>query len=232
MNKIIYKESPEFRIGDKILHGEQAIPYNAKEIVIFSHGSGSSRFSLRNNYVADKMNECNIATLLVDLLTIDEDLVYQNRFDIDLLTKRLIDITVKISRSKISEDLNIGYFGASTGAASALNAAAYLGSRVIKAVVSRGGRPDLSMPVLCKIKSPVLLIVGELDTEVIKLNKMAYDKLKTEKMMKIIPGSSHLFDEPGKLDVVAELAIDWFSHHLKIRDSVPVGDKMYPYPWS
>lgn len=233
MKKIIYKETLAFKIGSKTLIGEQSIPYNAKEIVIFSHGSGSSRLSPRNNYVAGLLNDHNLATLLVDLLTEEEDLIYKNRFDIDLLTERLVNVTMKISKMKCTDILNIGYFGASTGAASALTAAAHLGSDYIKAVVSRGGRPDLSLPILNEVKSPVLLIVGALDPEVIKLNRLAFSKLNSEKKIVIVPGSSHLFEEPGKLDIVAELAIDWYSHHLKLKNFIaPVGELMYPFPWS
>lgn len=233
MEKIIYKKAVEFRINGKLLNADQAIPYDSKEIVIFSHGSGSSRLSPRNRYVADLLNKENIATLLVDLLTQKEETDRKNIFNTELLTERLIEITLRISETECFRSLNIGYFGASTGAASALNAAAYLGQDHIKAVVSRGGRPDLSLPVLDKVKSPVLLIVGELDTEVIRLNKIAFDKLNVEKKMEIVPGSSHLFEEPGKLDIVASLAIDWYSHHLQIKKQIaPVGDLMYPFAWS
>ena len=216
MNEIKFKDTLEFDSDGLKLKGELIVPDKAKGIVIFSHGSGSSRFSPRNNYVAKLLNEKKFATLLADLLTPEEDLILKNRFDINLLTGRLIQITKNISEMEITEELNIGYFGASTGAASALNSAALLGPDYIKAVVSRGGRPDLSMPVLNKVKSPVLLIVGGLDTEVIELNRQAFIRLDTVKKMEIVPGSSHLFEEPGKLEIVAKLAIGWYSKYLTI----------------
>lgn len=181
-------------------------------MVIFSHGSGSSRLSPRNNFVAEILNENNITTLLTDLLTPAEDEVYENRFNIDLLTDRLIRVTEKAIEQIAFDDLPVGFFGASTGAASALDAAAFLGT-TIKAVVSRGGRPDLAKN-LAEVKSPTLLIIGSLDTQVITLNEQAYTKLSCEKKIEIVEGATHLFEEPGCLDKVANLAAGWFDLHL------------------
>jgi dienelactone hydrolase len=163
--------------------------------------------------VAVVLQQAGMGTLLFDLLTPEEDAVYANRFDIDLLTERLIAVTEWASHADETENLDIGYFGASTGAASALNAAAALGE-AIKAVVSRGGRPDLSMPVLHKVVSPVLLIVGGLDGPVIGMNKSAFEKLHCEKALRIVEGATHLFAEPGKLEEVARLSIGWFDYHF------------------
>lgn len=181
-------------------------------LVIFAHGSGSSRLSPRNNFVADVLNRLNITTLLVDLLTAEEDEIYENRFNIDLLTNRLIQVTEKAIEQIAFDNLPIGFFGASTGAASALDAAAFLG-QTVKAVVSRGGRPDLAQN-LPQVKAPTLLIVGSLDTQVIDLNQKAYDQLSGQKQLQIVEGASHLFEEPGTLDEVASLAAGWFEAHL------------------
>jgi putative phosphoribosyl transferase len=190
------------------------IPVNAAGLVIFAHGSGSSRLSLRNNYVADLLNKQGMATLLTDLLTPAEDETYNNRFNIPLLSSRLVKVTEWAATYTSLQGLPIGYFGASTGAASALQAAAVLGNS-IRAVVSRGGRPDLAAG-LDKVKSPVLLIVGSLDTHVIELNKQAYLSLQCQKQFSIVEGASHLFEEPGKLMEAANLAIDWFEQYLLI----------------
>ena len=196
------------------LKGELVIPEHAIGIVIFSHGSGSSRSSPRNRAVAELIQQHGIGTFLFDLLTEPEDAIYENRFNIDLLASRLIQATEWIKQSKDSAGLPIGYFGASTGAASALRAAAYF-EKEVKAVVSRGGRPDLALNVLHLVTAPTLLIVGQLDVPVIKINKEAFDELKTIKEMKIIPGATHLFEEPGKLMEVAKLAISWYLEYLK-----------------
>jgi putative phosphoribosyl transferase len=187
-------------------------PEHPEALVIFAHGSGSSHLSPRNNFVADVLNQHNITTLLVDLLTPSEDEVYESRFDIDFLTDRLIRVTEKALEQIAFDELPIGFFGASTGAAAALDAAAFLG-RTIKAIVSRGGRPDLAKN-LEKVEAPTLLIVGSLDTEVINLNEHAYNKLGGEKKVEIVNGASHLFEEPGTLDQAAKLAADWFEVHL------------------
>jgi putative phosphoribosyl transferase len=195
------------------ISGSLNIPENAAGLVIFSHGSGSSRFSPRNRYVAEVLNNNKIATLLTDLLTIQEDSVYANRFNIALLTERLAAVARWCMKEPAISHLPIGFFGASTGAASALKAAVLLKDK-IKAVVSRGGRPDMAEEVLPMVQSPVLLLVGSLDEQVIELNRQAFEMLPCKKGMIIINGASHLFEEPGKLEEVAIQAMQWFEHHL------------------
>lgn len=195
------------------LEGLLVVPEEARGLVIFSHGAGSSRLSPRNNYVAGILNEAGMATLLFDLLTEEEDEIYENRFNIPLLTQRLIAVTKWVSKQAELKSLPLGYFGSSTGAASALNAAAALGKSV-KAVVSRGGRPDLSMDNLPKVQAVTLLIVGGWDDRVIGLNERALAALKSEKKLEIVPEATHLFEEPGKLEAVAVLARDWFKRYL------------------
>lgn len=195
------------------LKGNLIIPEEATGIVVFSHGSGSSRFSTRNIMVAELMQKQKIGTLLFDLLTVEEDSVYENRFNIDLLVSRLIETTEWLMNYNEAKDLSISYFGASTGAASALRAAAYFGD-TIKAVVSRGGRPDLALSALHQVTAPTLLIVGGMDVSAIKMNKRAYDELRCPKEMKIVSGATHLFEEPEKLMEVADLAINWYTTHL------------------
>jgi len=185
-----------------------------KGIVLFSHGSGSSRLSIRNNYVASLLLEQGYSSLLFDLLTLEEDQVYENRFDIDLLTSRLLNVTKWVRNNKYTKHLPIAFFGASTGAASALNAATYLGNKV-KAVVLRGGRSDLAKENLKYITSPTLLIVGEKDGVVIELNKIAKSKIGGICELKIVEGASHLFSEPGKLEIVANLTSNWFDKYVK-----------------
>ena len=205
----------EFRIPvhSVWLKGILHIPDHAKGLIMFSHGSGSSRLSPRNNYVAALLQKANFGTLLFDLLTENEDQTYENRFNIELLTDRLLEVTEWIRLQYDTTDLPLGYFGASTGAASALIAASELGP-VIKAVVSRGGRPDLAMSFLGQVVSPTLLIVGGDDTEVIRLNRLALNKLTSVKKLEIVNGATHLFDEPGKLEKVAVLAKEWFNKYL------------------
>ena len=196
------------------LEGTLILPENAGGVVLFAHGSGSSRFSPRNNYVAEILNDAGFATLLLDLLTRQEDLDHEMRFDIELLTGRLLEATSWLQSENRTRQMKIGYFGASTGAASALKAAAKLG-KSISAVVSRGGRPDLASPEeLAHVVSPTLLIVGSRDDTVVELNREAFLNLSCEKEMKIIPGASHLFEEPGKLEQVATAAKDWFRRYL------------------
>jgi pimeloyl-ACP methyl ester carboxylesterase len=189
---------------------------NPRGMIIFCHGSGSSRLSSRNNFVADLLLEAGYSSLLFDLLTEEEDLTYENRFNIDLLTRRLVDVTEYMIESENLKNIPIGYFGASTGAASALFAAATSGQK-IGAIVSRGGRPDMAMPVLNKIGVPTLLIVGGDDYEVIELNQKAFDQLDCIKKLEIVEGATHLFGEPGKLEEVAQLTIDWFDTYLTIK---------------
>lgn len=203
----------DIRLSSVSLKGDLIVPENAIGIVVFSHGSGSSRFSTRNKMVAELMQEQYIGTLLFDLLTEEEDRIYENRFNIDLLTSQLIETTEWLWENKETKNLPVGYFGASTGAASALKAAAFFGE-MIKAVVSRGGRPDLVITELSLVTAPTLLIVGSLDVPVIGMNKMAYDKLESVKEMKIVPGATHLFEETGKLQEVADLAITWYKRYF------------------
>jgi len=208
----IYKEV-EINIDSINLRGNLRIVEGSKGIILFSHGSGSSRLSIRNNYVANLLMKQGFSSLLFDLLTIQEDKIYENRFDIELLTDRLLKVTQWIRKYNDTKKLPIGYFGASTGAASALTAAAQLG-KIIKAVVSRGGRPDLAMSILKNMKSPTLLLVGGNDTMVIELNKKAQEKISGICELKIIEGATHLFSEPGKLELVAQHSGDWFDKYL------------------
>lgn len=212
--QLIYNSVRKIPIDSFKLEGELIIPENAVGIVIFSHGSGSSRHSPRNKFVTSKLQERGLATLMVDLLTSEEDQNYSNRFDIKLLIERLILVTNWVKEEEMTAKLEAGYFGASTGAASALGAAAMIGEG-IKAVVSRGGRPDLAMPYLQQVRAAALLLVGTLDYPVIELNEKAYAELASpEKNMITIEGATHLFEEPGKLEEVAELAGKWFSKYL------------------
>jgi len=201
------------RVGSVALPGNLGIPAGAAGIVIFAHGSGSSRLSPRNRFVAEALREGGIGTLLLDLLTEREDQDYSRRFDIALLTERLIGATRWLQQEPQAQLLPIGYFGASTGSAAALFAAAEAGAE-IRAIVSRGGRPDLAAPALPKVQAPTLLIVGGADYGVIELNREAYGKLPGIKHLAIIPGATHLFEEPGALEEVARLARGWFQKHL------------------
>jgi putative phosphoribosyl transferase len=203
----------EIPMDGEIHEGVRGMPPGAEGMVLFAHGSGSGRLSPRNNYVAGVLRGRGIATLLFDLLTEVEDRVYETRFDIPLLTHRLILATEWVRQQVETRDLTIGYFGASTGAAAALEAAATLGPE-IGAVVSRGGRPDLALESLARVQAPTLLIVGGNDHVVIDLNRMAYRALQVEKEMQVIPGATHLFEEPGTLEQVASAAAHWFVRHL------------------
>jgi putative phosphoribosyl transferase len=190
------------------------IPDGAVGLVLFAHGSGSSRHSPRNNYVAGVLRASGVGTLLMDLLTPEEDRDYSRRFDIGLLTERLLEAARWVAAQAVTQDLPLGFFGASTGAAAALDAAAALGDRA-RAVVSRGGRPDLaSEQALLQVRAPTLLLVGGYDDGVIDLNQLAYDQLHCKKEMVIIPGATHLFEEPGTLEAVANRAAGWFAEHL------------------
>jgi dienelactone hydrolase len=200
--------------GKVSLPGTATLPDGAAGIVAFAHGSGSSRHSPRNRYVADVLHEHRIATLLFDLLTPHEDQTYETRFDIDLLTERLLAAVAWLEGNKDTKGMKIGCFGASTGAAAALQAAAKHPG--IAAVVSRGGRPDLAGPqALAVVRAPTLLIVGGWDDGVIDLNRQAYALLRCEKKLEIVPGATHLFEEPGTLEQAAEHAARWFAAHLK-----------------
>jgi dienelactone hydrolase len=209
----IFNDTILIPAGKVQLPGDLIIPENAIGLVIFSHGSGSSRLSTRNRAVAQYLQGQGLATLLFDLLTPAEDQDYQKRFEIPLLTERLVSVTDWVFHNKRTSSFNVGYFGASTGAASALGAAAVLENKV-KAVVSRGGRPDMAIPVLPKVTAPVLLLVGSNDVPVIDLNQQAYDHISGKKEMKLIPGATHLFEERGTLEQVSELAAEWFRKYL------------------
>jgi len=206
----------EVAIGPLRLAGDLCLPENAGSVVLFAHGSGSSRLSPRNRSVAGALNDGGIATLLFDLLTPPEERNRSNVFDIPLLAERLIGAVDWIDQEADLARLPLGFFGASTGAAAALVAAAELGRRV-RAVVSRGGRPDLATSALARVTAPTLLIVGRLDEVVIDLNRQAYALLQTEKALEIVPGASHLFPEPGALERVMVLALNWFRAHLFAR---------------
>lgn len=204
--------------GDIELDGNLQVPAQASGLVLFAHGSGSSRYSIRNQFVARVLNEAKLATLLFDLLTAQEEAIdsqtFEYRFDIDFLAARLLGVTDWIIQQPVVANLPIGYFGASTGGSAAIVGAASR-SNLIKAVVSRGGRPDLAGDALANVICPVLLIVGGNDEPVIELNKAALKKLPHEKHLEIIPGATHLFEEPGALNQVANLARKWFTTHLK-----------------
>lgn len=201
------------------LEGELELPPDTPGVVVFAHGSGSSRHSPRNQFVALMLREAGIGTLLLDLLTSDEEeqdsITGLLRFDIDLLAKRLVGVTHWLENQPVTRLLKVGYFGASTGGAAALVAASELGDQVV-AVVSRGGRPDLAHEALSKVKCPTLLIVGGYDDEVIGLNDDAYGKLHCPKDFRIVPGATHLFEEPGKLEQVGDLSAQWFAKSFKI----------------
>jgi len=204
--------------GDAVLDGDLMIPSGAGGMVLFAHGSGSSRHSPRNRSVARVILEAGLGALLFDLLTREEESVdvftRRLRFDIELLTARLIEATNWVAGQGLTQNLPIGYFGSSTGAAAALMAAASLGER-IGAVVSRGGRPDLAGDAASLVTAPTLLIVGGHDETVIELNQEAYARLRCEKELRIVPGATHLFEEPGALEQVANLAAQWFKNHLQ-----------------
>ena len=203
--------------GTAALRGNLTLPEEARAVVLLAHGSGSSRHSPRNRYVARVLNEAKLATLLIDLLTEDEEVIdmlsARLRFDIELLAERLVDVTDWLAQFPDTRHLRIGYFGASTGAAAALVAAA-VRPDAVGAAVSRGGRPDLAGAALPRVRAPTLLIVGGNDGQVIELNRTALAQMRCEKQLVIVPGATHLFEEPGALDEVARLARDWFYRHL------------------
>jgi len=207
------------------LAGDLSVPEQATGLVLFAHGSGSSRFSPRNRYVARVLQEAHLATLLLDLLTAAEEEVDLGtahlRFDIPLLAERLIYSTDWAQRNRTLAQLRIGYFGASTGAAAALVAAAER-PNLVHAIVSRGGRPDLAGSALAHVESPTLLIVGSRDETVVRLNRTALSRMHCEKLLTIVPQATHLFEEPGALERVAGLASDWFRDHLaQVSDHPP-----------
>jgi putative phosphoribosyl transferase len=211
-------------VGSVTLEGDLDIPEGARAVVLFAHGSGSSRHSPRNRFVAQVLRQAGLATLLLDLLTGDEEVVDMEtghlRFDIDLLAGRLVGATDWLAQAPETAGFPVGYFGASTGAAAALVAAAERPERV-GAVVSRGGRPDLAGEALPKVRAPTLLIVGGFDGPVIGLNRRALERLGSrEKQLVIVPGATHLFPEPGALEAVARLAAAWFTRHLLVQPAV------------
>lgn len=212
------REQIQIKAGLLSLNGELDVPAEATGIVLFAHGSGSSRHSPRNQHVAQVIREAGVGTLLFDLLTPEEEEIdnytREFRFDIDLLSRRLAAATNWLALNRRTKDLRQGYFGASTGAAAALVAAANPGAE-IGAVVSRGGRPDLAGSALRHVKAPTLLIVGGLDEPVIGMNEEAYAQLQCVKDFQIVRGATHLFEEPGTLDKVATLAAEWFLRHLQ-----------------
>lgn len=214
---IIESQAVKIAVDGITLDGDLVVPADAQGLVLFAHGSGSSRHSSRNRFVARTLNNSGLGTLLLDLLTAEEEIIDQRtaemRFDIELLADRLVGATDWTVRQPDLAGLGIGYFGASTGAAAALFAAAERPD-LIRAVVSRGGRPDLAASAFEEIVAPTLLIVGGNDFGVIELNEQAYDQIKAHKQLEIVPGATHLFEEPGTLERVAELATNWFARFL------------------
>jgi dienelactone hydrolase len=204
--------------GAVTLDGNLSVPAGASGVVLFAHGSGSSRHSPRNRYVAAVLQQAGLATLLIDLLTAEEETVDEQtrhlRFDINLLAERLIGATDWLTQNSDTANFGVGYFGASTGAGAALVAAAER-PQLVRAVVSRGGRPDLAGKALPNVQAPTLLIVGGYDTPVISMNQDAMESLRVEKKLEIVPRATHLFEEPGALEQVARLAADWFTQYLK-----------------
>ena len=210
-----HRELVTIGTGAGTVEGLLALPADPAGMVLFAHGSGSSRHSPRNNFVAAELRKAGLGTLMMDLLSEDEDHDTAKRFDIGLLARRLAAAADWVAEYPATRALPLGLFGASTGAAAALALAAARPA-AIAAVVSRGGRPDLAGPdVLAAVRAPTLLLVGGLDTEVITLNRSAYAQLACEKRLDIIPGASHLFEEPGRLDIVAHHAVDWLERHLR-----------------
>ena len=201
----------EIPVDGVTLEGDLGIPDGATGLVVFAHGSGSSRKSPRNQFVAERLRERGLGTLLFDLLTEQEDQRYETRFDIDLLVDRLVAASEWVDEEATTRDLQVGYFGSSTGAAAALRAAA---RRDVDAVVSRGGRVDLASAVLADVTAPTLFVVGGADHTVLELNREAYDELVCEKSLEVVEGAGHLFEEPGALEAVADHAGDWFVDHL------------------
>jgi len=219
MNTVTEERLVRITTGAADLEGNLSVPENAAGIVLFAHGSGSSRHSPRNRYVAQVLRQGGLATLLMDLLTAAEERedarTARLRFDINLLAKRLVGAIDWLVANPVTTPLRIGLFGASTGAAAAFFAAAER-PEAVSAVVSRGGRPDLALAVLAQVEAPTLLIVGGLDHPVIAMNREALNHLQAEKRLEIVAGATHLFEEQGRLEEVARLARDWFRNHLTV----------------
>lgn len=211
------KQDVRISTANGIINGILTFPKEAKALVLFAHGAGSSRLSPRNQHVAGVLNQDGLATLLMDLLTPHEEqldmVTGQLRFDIDFLARRLDEVTQWVLKNDNTRRLTLGCFGSSTGAAAALKTAVQ-NPQLVKALVSRGGRPDMAEDVLALVKAPTLLIVGSLDTVVLDLNRQAFDMLQVEKELVVVPGATHLFEESGKLDEVAAHAKRWFMAHL------------------
>ena len=212
------KMNMKIPVGEIVVEGTLTLPPGTKGVVLFAHGSGSSRFSTRNQYVAKEFNKAKIGTLLFDLLTQEEEeidiMTAEYRFNIPLLADRLIGATEWLRNDPKTKQLAFGYFGASTGAAAALIAAAKLPSEIV-VVVSRGGRPDLAGEFLPRVVAPTLLLVGGLDTEVIELNRLAMDQMTSEKKLVVVSGATHLFEEQGTLEEVAQFSIDWILRYMR-----------------
>jgi pimeloyl-ACP methyl ester carboxylesterase len=213
MEKKTFEQLVSMHVGELSLEGVLSLPGDTKSVVLFAHGSGSSRHSPRNKFVAGVLQKANVGTLLFDLLSAEEDAVYENRFNIKLLADRLRTATDWVRKESGTKDFSVGYFGSSTGAAAALIAAADPEMK-IGAVVSRGGRTDLAGEAIRRVQCPTRLIVGGFDDVVIRLNRETYSLLNAEKDLKIIPGATHLFEEPGALEEVADLAAEWFARYL------------------
>jgi predicted phosphoribosyltransferase/pimeloyl-ACP methyl ester carboxylesterase len=232
--ELLFRDLAPVKVGAEGLEGLLGVPESPKGLVIFAHGSGSGRLSPRNNEVAAHLREAGLATLLLDLLNPEEELDRRSVFDIELLAARLVSATAWAETDPQLKDLKIGYFGASTGAAAALAAAAHLG-RAVSAVVSRGGRPDLASDALDYVRAPTLLIVGGADLPVIPLNRLAYERLHTIKDIAVVKNAGHLFEEPGAMEVVIDLAREWFLRFLpktevrtrtNFKDRVEAGKKL------
>lgn len=213
------KRSVEITLAEAVLSGDLTLPEGARGLVVFAHGSGSSRHSPRNRFVAERINAQGLGTLLMDLLTVEEEqedeVTRELRFDIGLLARRVAQVVEWAGRQKELAELEVGLFGSSTGAAAALVAAAELPEGAVQAVVSRGGRPDLAGRALGLVRCPVLLVVGGYDEVVIDLNEQARAAMTCETELVIVPGATHLFEEPGTLEQVADLAAEWLQRKLK-----------------
>jgi dienelactone hydrolase len=214
ITRAISERPVQIPAGRVLLPGELSLPDQAIGLVVFAHGSGSSRFSPRNQAVARHLQEAGLGTLLFDLLTEEESQIRANVFDLTLLGERLLTATAWLELQPDAVGLRLGYFGASTGAGAALIAAAHAGKRV-SAVVSRGGRPDLAREWLPEVNAPTLLIVGGLDTAVLGLNRMALEQMRCTKRLVVVPGASHLFEEPEAMERVSQLAGEWLEHYLR-----------------